>query len=65
MAVSHEVARARFARVVRRALADARERGLTDITIQRLTGAPYLAKRTKSTSQAYAHRKVTSLERGY
>jgi transcriptional regulator with XRE-family HTH domain len=38
MVVSPDVARARFARVVRRALDDARSRGLTDREIAKMTG---------------------------
>lgn len=38
MAVSRDVARARFAAFVKRALRDARTRGMTDQDIQRVTG---------------------------
>lgn len=38
MAVSRDVARARFAAFVKRALRDARDRGMTDADIQRATG---------------------------
>jgi hypothetical protein len=40
MALAPAVARARFARFVERALRDARERGLNDPEIRRLTGIP-------------------------